>query len=322
MNDLAQTETSSSLVHPIESQSTEQRNYAQRLKHAFAKTMADEAIKIESTLTLNDINEHKSIVPHLIVAAREFADLLEDSSDIFHLFNGIGRFCQEQTQYAAAATFYEECRDRIEKRLGDRHPAVATSLNNLATLYRSQGRYEEAEPLYKQALAMRQELLGDRHPDFATSINDLAGLYYAQGRYEEAKPLCKQALALWQELLGDRHPSVATSLNNLALLYSSQGKYEEAESKAQAALAIHLSVLGEDHPNTRNLLLFVKGLRVQNLLQCDQQTLSAILEALAPQANLPTLDTEAMLYLLEDIATNPELLQILKQAMLQQTQVI
>ena len=233
--------------------------------------------------------------------------------------NNLAKLYRSQGRYAEAEPLYQQALLLRQELLGDRHPYVASSLNNLAGLYESQGRYEEAEPLYKQALAMRQELLGDRHPDFATSINDLAGLYYAQGRYEEAKPLCKQALALWQELLGDRHPSVATSLNNLALLYSSQGKYEEAESKAQAALAIHLSVLGEDHPNTRNLLLFVKGLRVQNLLQCDQQTLFAILEALAPQANFPTLDTEAMLYLLEDIATNPELLHVLQQSMLQQT---
>ena len=213
MNDLAQTETSSSLVHPIESQSTEQRNYAQRLKHAFAKTMADEAIKIESTLTLNDINEHKSIVPHLIVAAREFADLLEDSSDILHLFNGIGSFYQEQTQYAAAATFYEECRDRIEKRLGDRHPAVATSLNNLATLYRSQGRYAEAEPLYKQALLLWQELLGDRHPSVAGSLYNLAVFYHNMKRPSEALNLIQRAIQIYEETLGVNHPNTKAALS-------------------------------------------------------------------------------------------------------------
>ena len=63
------------------------------------------------------------------------------------------------------------------KLLGDRHPDVATSLNNLAALYRSQGRYEEAEPFYQQALEMRRELLGDRHPSVASSLNNLALLY-------------------------------------------------------------------------------------------------------------------------------------------------
>ena len=39
-----------------------------------------------------------------------------------------------------------------EKSLGPNHPAVATSLNNLARLYRAQGRYADAEPLL-QAIA-------------------------------------------------------------------------------------------------------------------------------------------------------------------------
>ena len=51
-----------------------------------------------------------------------------------------------------------------KKLLGEEHPDVANSLNNLAGLYKSQGRYEEAEPLYIQALDMRKKLLGDKHP--------------------------------------------------------------------------------------------------------------------------------------------------------------
>ena len=60
--------------------------------------------------------------------------------------------------------------------LGAEHPDVATSLNNLALLYKSQGRYTEAEPLYIQALDMIKKLLGAEHPDVATSLNNLASL--------------------------------------------------------------------------------------------------------------------------------------------------
>ena len=233
--------------------------------------------------------------------------------------NNLAILYKSQGKYAEAEPLYQQALALLQELLGNKHPDVASSLNNLAELYRSQGRYAEAEPLYQQALALKQELLGNKHPNVAISLNNLASLYFSQGRYEEAEPLYQQALALRQELLGDKHPHVAHSLNNLALLYSSQGRYEEAESKAKAALAIFLSVLGENNPRTLNSLLSVKGLRVQNLLQCDRPTLFAILKALAQKANLPTLDTEAMLYLLEAIATNPELLQALQQAMSQQT---
>ena len=51
-----------------------------------------------------------------------------------------------------------------QRLLGENHPSVAISLNNLAELYSSQGRYEEAEPLYLQALAIAEQALGENHP--------------------------------------------------------------------------------------------------------------------------------------------------------------
>ena len=59
---------------------------------------------------------------------------------------------------------------------------LATSLNNLAALYRAQGQYDRAEPLYKRSLAIREEALGTEHPDVAQSLNNLAELYGTQGR--------------------------------------------------------------------------------------------------------------------------------------------
>jgi tetratricopeptide (TPR) repeat protein len=93
-----------------------------------------------------------------------------------------------------------------KKLLGEEHPSVATSLHNLAYLYKSQGRYEEAEPLYIQSLDMDKKLLGEEHPSVATSLHNLAALYKSQGRYEEAEPLYVQSLDMRKKLLGEEHP--------------------------------------------------------------------------------------------------------------------
>ncbi|MEQ9367640.1 MAG: tetratricopeptide repeat protein, partial [Coleofasciculus chthonoplastes F3-SA18-01] len=60
--------------------------------------------------------------------------------------------------------------------LGDEHPDVASSLNNLAGLYDSQGRYDKAEPLFLQALDLRKRLLGDDHPKTITIRDNLQGM--------------------------------------------------------------------------------------------------------------------------------------------------
>ena len=54
---------------------------------------------------------------------------------------------------------------------------MATSLNNLAYLYKRQGRYAEAEPLYLRSLAILEKALGPDHPSVALSLNNLALLH-------------------------------------------------------------------------------------------------------------------------------------------------
>ena len=187
-------------------------------------------------------------------------------------------------------------------------------------MYYSQGRYNDAEPLYLQSLDIRKRQLGNDHPDVALSLNNLAILYSSQGRYNDAEPLYLQSLDIYKRQLGNDHPHVALSLNNLALLYSSQGKYLEAENLAQQALVIYQQKLGNKHHDTQNAALTVKSLYIMKLLQCNKDILFSILKALAEQANLPELNTETMLALLEQIENNPELLSYIREYLQQQTE--
>ncbi|WP_016950698.1 tetratricopeptide repeat protein [Anabaena sp. PCC 7108] len=218
-----------------------------------------------------------------------------------------------QGRYNEAEPLYLESLEIKKRQLGADHPSVATSLNNLAELYRNQGRYNEAEPLWLQSLEIWKRQLGADHPYVAQSFNNLAELYRNQGRYNEAEPLYLQSLEIWKRLLGADHPSVATSLNNLALLYEAQGKYSEAEDLAQQALVIYKTRLGNEHPNTQNAAVTVKLLYVMRLLGCNKETLIDILKALVQQANLPALNNETALTLLEMIESNPQLLSSIRE---------
>ncbi|MFM7425444.1 MAG: tetratricopeptide repeat protein [Elainella sp.] len=137
---------------------------------------------------------------------------------------------------------------------------LATSLNNLAGLYRAQGRYAEAEPLLLRALDITEQQLGAGHPHVARGLNNLAELYRAQGRYAEAELLHLRALDITEQQLGSDHPDVALSLNNLARLYESQERYAEAEPLYLRALSILLKMLGENHPYTQTVQSNFRGL--------------------------------------------------------------
>jgi CHAT domain-containing protein/tetratricopeptide (TPR) repeat protein len=144
--------------------------------------------------------------------------------------------------------------------LGEDHPDYATSLNNLAELYRSMGNYAAAEPLFQQAREISRLALGEDHPDYATSLNNLAALYQFMGNYDAAEPLYQQAREIRRVALGAYHPDYARSLNNLAALYKSMGNYDAAEPLYQQAHDISRVALSEDHPDYATSLNNLAGL--------------------------------------------------------------
>jgi CHAT domain-containing protein/Flp pilus assembly protein TadD len=164
-------------------------------------------------------------------------------------FNAQGLEAFRAGRHGEAELLYKDSLLIRREQLGDRHPDIAQSLNNLAVLYRRQGRYGEAEPLFQESLSISREQLGDRHPFVAHGLSGLASLYKDQGRYGEAELLYQESLDIRREQLGDRHPDVATSLNNLASLYKDQGRYGEAELLYQESLDIRREQLGDRHPD-------------------------------------------------------------------------
>ena len=79
---------------------------------------------------------------------------------------------------------------------------LATSLNNLAALYRTQGAYAKAEPLYQRSLKIREKSLGPEHPGLAQSLENYAELLSKTGRAKDAAQLVARAQTIkgkWEQ---------------------------------------------------------------------------------------------------------------------------
>ena len=69
-----------------------------------------------------------------------------------------GQEAYEQDRYTDAEKAWVAALKEAES-FGPEDPRLATSLNNLAELYRTQGKYSEAEPLHKRAAAIYEKAL-------------------------------------------------------------------------------------------------------------------------------------------------------------------
>jgi tetratricopeptide (TPR) repeat protein len=149
-----------------------------------------------------------------------------------------------------ALNLHKQALEMRQNLFGEKHPDVATSLDNFGSSYSDLGNYQEALNLRQQALEMRQNLFGEKHPDVATSLDNLGSSYSLLGNHQEALNLHKQALEMFQELLGEKHPNVARTLNNIGSTNSRLGNKTEAVKHLNSALEMRRALLGERHPHT------------------------------------------------------------------------
>ncbi len=192
-------------------------DWANESKGRFCQVIVAVAQEIPGIPTRQEIETVSSAIPHLGEVATTLTNWLEDE-DLIGPFVGLSNFYQGQGAYEQAIPWLEKCLFLSHVRLGQQHPDVATSLNNLAELYRSQGKYQQAEPLCLQALEMYKQLLGEQHPRVATSLNHLALLYKSQGKYSKARPLYQEALDIAESKLGTNHPDTVVIRRNLEIL--------------------------------------------------------------------------------------------------------
>jgi tetratricopeptide (TPR) repeat protein len=135
------------------------------------------------------------------------------------------------------------------KVLGEEHPEIANSYNNLANDLEAQGKYAEAVEFSRKALDICRKVLGEEHPDTAATYHNLAYNLNEQGRYAEAAAIFRKALDIQRKVLAE-HPDTAFSYNSLAANFQAQGKYAEAAEGFRKALDIRRKAFGEEHPLT------------------------------------------------------------------------
>jgi len=102
----------------------------------------------------------------------------------------------QQGNYVEATAVAQEAVRLAEASFGPNDPRVATSLNNLAGLYRDQGKHSEAEPFFKRALAVREMALGPNHPVVAIVLDNYAALLRKINREAEAAKMEARANAI------------------------------------------------------------------------------------------------------------------------------
>jgi tetratricopeptide (TPR) repeat protein/tRNA A-37 threonylcarbamoyl transferase component Bud32 len=197
----------------------------------------------------------------------------EDDLRRARLFDYRGILLGEQLAFDDATALHERAIEIKSQRLGASHPAVASSLNDLATAVARQGRFDEALELYARSRSIVVSAFGESHPETARSAVNIGVVKMRLGEREQARASFEQAIQTWTASLGPEHPRLATTLLHLATLELDAKAYDRARAHLDRALSLSKAAYGVHHATTAQILWGV------GRLEAETGDLDAALEA-------------------------------------------
>lgn len=157
-------------------------------------------------------------------------------------------------QYQKAGPLYKESMTVLAQRLGQDHPEMAISWQQIGEFQETMGEYDKAVSLYKKALAILEKKRGPEHPALAGILGKLAALCMELEMEPEAVPLYERLVRIQEKALRPTHPQLMISLNNLAEAYHLQRRYAEAEACYLKTLRVNEEMHGKEHPSVAAIL--------------------------------------------------------------------
>ncbi|CAN5356503.1 hypothetical protein BH10CYA1_BH10CYA1_33060 [soil metagenome] len=183
------------------------------------------------------------------------------------IYNNLAELYRTTYKFEIAEPFYDKSVE-IARKLGNNHPELPMSLNNLATLYRDQGLYDKSESTFREALTIWDKRIKRDDLNRAAILNGTGKILRDQGKYSEAEKYYTQALSIKEKTLGANDADNSVVLNNLGGINRDQGRYSQSEEYYLRALRIDRAAHGDDHPYTAMDLNNLAGLyRDQNRLE-------------------------------------------------------
>src|SRR5205823_6597030 len=150
-----------------------------------------------------------------------------------------------QGEFMEAREELEQSRKIRTTLLGDRHPALSSSWNELGSLYRQQGDNEQAVAAFRHGVEIDEQTLGPENIGTLTEVINIAQALAFDGRGDEAAPYLDrvEATLARQNLAPNQNLNVKWTRT---LVLNAQGKYAEAAKLAKDSLGESTLALGPE----------------------------------------------------------------------------
>jgi tetratricopeptide (TPR) repeat protein len=191
------------------------------------KTWEELQAEAEEALAAGQLPRALEIWQQAVLIAEKYPP---NDSRLARSLDRIGELLYRSEKFGQAEISWRQSLQIKEGVLGNFHPAIAFTTQNLAKLHYLLGRYTEAESYAQRSRKVYERCLGPQHPNVATCMHNLASLYHVQGRYAEAEEQYRSALKIRTKVLGLQNPETLSLTKSYADLLKILGREAEAQN--------------------------------------------------------------------------------------------
>ncbi len=192
--------------------------------------------------------------------ARKFYERDEKWAEYLNTSNHIAGCQYYLSQYDAAISISNHSLIKTLPRLGEFHPEVAMSYNNIGTAYGRKGDYENQLKYYQKALMIQERQPHGSRTSVELSYNNIGACFRFVGDVDKALIYYFKALNIRVKRYGEMSQKVANSYNNIGSAYGKMGEYALQLKYLKKSSAIYSELL----PGSHHLL----GIAYNNLGEC------------------------------------------------------
>jgi tetratricopeptide (TPR) repeat protein len=154
-------------------------------------------------------------------------DASKSPTRLAYTYNQLGTLAQELGKYTEAERYYRLAIQQWE--LVSKHPGIARTMNNLASVLYIVGKVEAADEYLHRAEVLQVAALGANHPETARLYQNRATLYLSLHQYKKAESSYRQALQIWEGGPAGYDLQIAGAARGLGLILRHTSRGREAD---------------------------------------------------------------------------------------------
>lgn len=169
---------------------------------------------------------------------------------VMKLKSELGRYYHHTGQYQKSIAVLSVLEQQQRTILGNQHPSLALTLNQMADTNEALGQLETARKLSEESYQIYSARYGENSVKTASVLNSLAILHYRNGDIKKSIQLMYDVLKVYEKIHNSGYIDTLEVKTNLAALLSHDGRNEEAAQIAREVYVSRLEKLGPLHEST------------------------------------------------------------------------